>query len=456
MSVEGEPSTDGATPGGHRLPPGSTRSCVVCVDDEPIVLESLREQFERQLHGRHDIEIAQDAAEALEIIEELSEGGVCIPVVISDHIMPGMKGDELLVRIHERLPDTRTILLTGQAGLDAVGRAVNEAGLYRYIAKPWDREDLALTVREAIKGYLAEATVRAQQAQLARAHEAAVRFVPYPYFELLGRADLTEVRRGDCAVQEISVYYSDIRSYTTLVEGRTPDQNLAWINEYLHRMEGPINAHRGFIENILGDAILALFGHGADQMLQAAVESMAALDELNAHRRAVGDPPLRIGIGLNTGTVLLGVLGGTDRLQCSVIGDAVNLAARLEGLTKRLGTMLLTGHTRAALADPDRYAMRYLDRVQVKGRSSPTDLYELLDGLPEAERDRKLASRDHLAAAIGRFRAGELAGAREGFAALQARDPTDRALDWYLDRLDGLDAHGHAADWDGVVRLDRK
>ncbi len=85
---------------------------ILCVDDEPIVLTSLREQFERHLGG-YEVEVAQDAAEALEILATLTEQGVPIPVVISDHIMPGMKGDELLVRVHEQLPDTRTILLTG-------------------------------------------------------------------------------------------------------------------------------------------------------------------------------------------------------------------------------------------------------------------------------------------------------------------------------------------------------
>jgi DNA-binding NtrC family response regulator len=171
---------------------------ILCVDDEPIVLQSLRDQFESQL-PEYEIELAQDAAEALELLDELIEDGATVPVVISDHIMPGMKGDELLVAVHERLPETRTILLTGQAGLDAVGRAVNDGGLYRYIAKPWDRGDLAMTVREAVRGYLAEATVREQQARIAAAHSAATRFVPYEFLSLLGRDELAEVRRGDFA-----------------------------------------------------------------------------------------------------------------------------------------------------------------------------------------------------------------------------------------------------------------
>lgn len=237
---------------------------IICVDDEPMVLDSLREQFERQFGAALDVEVAQDAAEALELVEELQEAGVSVPVVISDHIMPGMKGDELLVRLKDILPDARKILLTGQAGLEAVGRAVNEAGLYRYIAKPWDRADLALTVRGAVDGYQTEVTVRRQRERLARSHEAALRFVPHSYLQLLGRADLTEVEGGDCAELDIGIYYSDIRSFTPLVEARAPRDNLTWINDYMAEMDASIQAHRGFIDDITGDALLAIFPGGAD------------------------------------------------------------------------------------------------------------------------------------------------------------------------------------------------
>jgi len=433
----------------------TSRPTVLCVDDEPIVLQSLREQFERQLPDV-DVEVAQDAAEALEVLEELVEEGVTVPVVISDHIMPGMKGDELLVHVHAMLPDTRNVLLTGQAGLDAVGRAVNEAGLYRYIAKPWDREDLALTVREAIRSFETEHRVRVQQAQLAAAHRAATRFVPYEFLSLLGRHELAEVQRGDHVSQPISVYYSDIRSYTTLVEGRAPADNLGWINEYLGWMEAPIHRHGGFVEGIAGDAIVALFGAGADGVVQAAIESLAALADGNRHRESRGDPPLRIGIGLNTGECLMGVIGGEDRLKCSVVGDPVNLAARVEGLTKHLGPILLTGSTRAALADPDRYQLRFVDRVQVKGRSTPTELYEVLDGLPAPERDRKQAAAEPLVQALAQLLEGDLAAAGAGLDALAAADPQDGAVAWHRARVARFSQTGLPQDWDGTTRLDHK
>lgn len=367
-----------------------------------------------------------------------------------------MKGDELLVRVHERLPHTRTILLTGQAGLEAVGRAVNNAGLYRYITKPWNRDDLTMTVREAVRSYLSEQQVRDQQVRLAAAHQAAMRFVPSEFLALLGRRELADVHLGDFVAEPVSVYYSDIRSFTTLVEAHTPAENLAWINDYLGYMERPIRRHGGFVEGIAGDAILALFGTGADSVVRAAIESLAALAEYNGVRSRRGELPLRIGIGMTTGPCLMGVIGGEDMLKCSVIGDAANLAARVEGLTKHLGTLLLTEQTRSALADPSRYTMRYVDRVRVKGLAAPTTLWEVLDGLPAAERARKMATADRLAEALRRFQARDLDGAGSLLDELLLVDPEDSALRWHRARTSEAVRRGLPPDWDGTSRLELK
>ena len=126
---------------------------IVCIDDETLVLESLKEQLKRYLGDDYYIEVAESGEEALEIVEDLQEEGIQIPLIISDQIMPGMKGDELLIQLHARYPKILKIMLTGQASAEAVGNAVNEANLYRYIAKPWDEIDLGLTVTEALRRY---------------------------------------------------------------------------------------------------------------------------------------------------------------------------------------------------------------------------------------------------------------------------------------------------------------
>ncbi|MBI9034359.1 MAG: hybrid sensor histidine kinase/response regulator [Bacteroidales bacterium] len=129
------------------------KAVILCVDDESIILDALNEQLRRNLKDEYDIEVAESGDEALEVYADLIQDNIQVPVVISDYIMPGMKGDELLEKIHQSNPNTLTILLTGQANIDGVGNAINRAGLYRFITKPWDQNDLALTIVEAIKSY---------------------------------------------------------------------------------------------------------------------------------------------------------------------------------------------------------------------------------------------------------------------------------------------------------------
>jgi len=139
---------------------------ILCIDDENIVLESLKEQLKRPFGKEYYIEVAQSSEEALDILEELQREAVEVALIISDQIMPGMKGDELLIEVHSRYPKILKVLLTGQASAEAVGNAVNHANLYRYIAKPWDETDLCLTVTEALRRYRQDQQLTQQNHQL--------------------------------------------------------------------------------------------------------------------------------------------------------------------------------------------------------------------------------------------------------------------------------------------------
>ena len=126
---------------------------ILCVDDEKIILDSLESELSSKLSSNYIIEIAESGEEAFEIIEDIIEDELDLALVISDYIMPNMKGDELLIKLHKILPDTIKIMLTGQADANAIGNVINQAKLYQYISKPWEKDDLWLTVSSALENY---------------------------------------------------------------------------------------------------------------------------------------------------------------------------------------------------------------------------------------------------------------------------------------------------------------
>ncbi len=144
---------------------------ILCVDDDQGVLNAMRFLLSKNLQPDQILELAESGEEALEIVHDMQAEGTELCVVISDYIMPGMKGDELLVRIHKLLPKAITIMLTGQSDLQGVKRAINDANLYRFLEKPWNNEDVLLTVNSALRVYDMAQALEQQNAELRRMNE---------------------------------------------------------------------------------------------------------------------------------------------------------------------------------------------------------------------------------------------------------------------------------------------
>lgn len=285
---------------------------------------------------------------------------------------------------------------------------------------------------------------------LERTYQATRRFVPFEFLEALGKKTIVEVSRGDHAQLVTTVMFVDLRGFTTLCEGMTPGETYAFINEYLSRIEPAITENGGFIQHFLGDGILALFCRqsSADDASRAALGMLGAVEHFNDDRQTAGLPPIAIGIGMNTGALMLGTIGGRERLDANVIGDAVNLAARVEGQTKNLGAVLMTESTHAGLADAARYALREVDRVIVKGRSAAVSLFELT---PSPRPTAGL-----FAEGLAALRQGDLGTARLRFEGCVDEDPGDLAAGVHLQRCHTFEAQGLPENWDGVLRLDAK
>ena len=211
--------------------------------------------------------------------------------------------------------------------------------------------------------------------------------------DLLGKvvspAVAAELLRKDVTLggeeREVTVLFSDVRSFTTMCEALAPQEVLGILNRYFTRMSTIVEAHGGVVDKYVGDAIMALFGaplanaDDADRAMKTALEMCEALDELNAQQQVRGHPAINIGIGINTDVVIAGNMGSQTRLNYTVIGDGVNLASRLEGLTKtpEYATRIIISSTTLAKAK-GRYQTRLLGQVAVKGKQKPTEIYALL------------------------------------------------------------------------------
>jgi len=265
------------------------------------------------------------------------------------------------------------------------------------------------------------------------------RFVPYEFLQILEKENAIEVKLGDHVEKEMTILFSDIRGFTSLSEKMTPPENFNFINEYLSLMEPLISQHNGFIDKYIGDAIMALFPLQVDDAVQSAVAMLMALANYNQRRQQHNLSCIDIGIGLNSGVLMLGTVGGKNRMDGTVIGDAVNLASRIEGLTKNYGTpLLITEHTYQKITDVSRYQIRIIDRVKVKGKSTLVTLYEVFDAQPPAMVELKLATLDDFEQGVKYYHQGYLDEALANFKQVLKLNPHDKAAQSYLQRCNSM------------------
>ena len=202
------------------------------------------------------------------------------------------------------------------------------------------------------------------------------RFVPHSFLGFLKKESVIDLQLGDHVQREMTVLFSDIRSLTTLSETMTPQENFDFVNAFLRRVGPVIRDHGGIVDKYIGDAVMALFPGTGTDAARAAIAMQQRVAEYNVQRRAQGYVPIAIGVGLHTGRLILGTVGESERMNSTVISDAVNLASRLEGATKHYGVRIIVSEgTRAQLDPSANFGLRFLDRLQVKGKSEPIAIY---------------------------------------------------------------------------------
>lgn len=207
------------------------------------------------------------------------------------------------------------------------------------------------------------------------------RFVPHPIIELLRKKDILEVKLGDHSKRKLSVLFMDIRNFTTISENLSSQASFDFINTLLKKIAPVVAKENGIIDKYIGDAVMAIFPKedtSADDAVKAANMILKEVDKLNADKAFDVGQEIKVGIGINTGEAMLGIIGAEGRLECTVISDMVNTASRIQELTRTYACdILITDSCFNALKNPEYYVIQHVADVLVKGKTIETSVYSV-------------------------------------------------------------------------------
>jgi len=298
--------------------------------------------------------------------------------------------------------------------------------------------------------------LKASIAMLSKTNVAYDRFVPHEFLSYLKKQSIVEVQLSDSIEKHMTVLFSDIRNFTRLSEAMTPEENFMFVNSYYSVMGPVVRKNHGFVDKYIGDGMMALFDR-TDDAVSAAIEMLVKLEEYNRNTARERTEPIRIGIGLHKGKVRLGTVGELNRMDGTVISDAVNLASRIESLTKLYGSQILITETiHRSIEEVDKYRIRIMDKVRVSGRQEPIIIYEIFNGDPENVQIMKLAMKKDLEQAIALYQVMEFEKAKQLFKQYLAQFPNDTPAQLYFKRCERYMAEGVPGDWDGTFVLYEK
>jgi len=287
------------------------------------------------------------------------------------------------------------------------------------------------------------------------------RFVPKQFLNRIAKDGIEQIQLGEAECDSITILFSDIRSFTNLSENMSPQDILNFLNVYFRRMNQPIHENHGFVDKFIGDAIMALFDRpaGTDRdkakdAVLAAIGMQEALKEYNNHRSISGYIPISIGIGIHSGEVIIGTVGSEDRMDSTVLGDTVNMASRMEGLTKYYNSQIvISSQTYRRLEDDSSFLLRELDFVSVKGRDKPEVIFEVFNSNPKEIRDLKQQTIHSYHEGLTNYRLRNWKESIQLFEKCLEVYPGDSVSKMYLERCIQFQNNPPPLGWNGVSRL---
>jgi class 3 adenylate cyclase len=293
-------------------------------------------------------------------------------------------------------------LLSGQIAI-----AIKNASLYQNLTEAYD-----------------------QQVQLKDAYS---KFVPMDFLNFLGKDSILDIKLGDQIQEVVTVMFIDIVDYTSMSEKMTPKENFDFINGSLRRLGPALRKYGGVISQFMGDGAMAIFKDEPDKALLAGIEMQKTLHEYNLERQPKDRKPIRIGVGIHTGKVMLGIIGEQMRMDQNVISDAVNIASRVQDLTRVYDTrIMLTGTSKSMLKNSTDFTIRNLGKTSIKGRKKRIEIYECLDGLEENQIRLKVETGVTFNNAINQYYKQQYDVAIAGFEKVIRVNPYDKAAILYI------------------------
>lgn len=290
------------------------------------------------------------------------------------------------------------------------------------------------------------------------------KFVPVQFVHRIARQGLEEIKFGQPETAAITILFSDIRSFTTMAEAMSAEDLFFFLNAYFKRMYGPIHNNHGFIDKFIGDAIMVIFERQdesgtqqAQDAVQAAVDMQKALAIYNQERQINNYQVMQIGVGIHSGQAIIGTIGTEDRMESTVLGDDVNLASRLEGLTKYYGVSIVISYDTLSLLHNKRsFKYRELDWLKVKGKRTPVLIYEVYNA--DSVEIQKYKRTNGLLLKKGLYlrHIQEWDQAIAAFQEALQNWPDDVSAKNHIQRCEQLKQDPPAKDWNGAIQIDLK
>ncbi len=275
--------------------------------------------------------------------------------------------------------------------------------------------------------------------QLSRISTVYSRFVPTEFLRSLGSHNIVDVELGDQVQKEMTILFVDIRAFTNLSENMTPEENFKFINSYLSRFSPMITNNGGFVDKYIGDAIMALFPNSPEDAIRAANQMIEHVAVYNGHRANVGYRAINIGVGIHTGNMILGIIGDETRMQGTVISDAVNLASRIQDVTKLYkANVVISQESFMKIDDMMNHNFRFLGRVRVKGKDQAVALFEIFDADTEELRELKNNTKTDFEQAIMKFSLKDFDGALALLQRVMELNPNDSTAQVFIERIEKM------------------